>query len=483
MQMLNLFVRSVVVFCVLVSRRGLTLGMAVHQNMPTMMNFSIYGGGWRLPRRQNPPPGVDLGEQGVVALSRRERMLEEGVSILDSRESLVFTTARESIGVVELANIQWLHVPKAGTSFIGTIWGYACGRGDLPLDLNVDPKAAPDCLACYDFALMDRYPKDLFCANGVLHTDFQTQHMPMTEVMMDQGVNAVGLFRKPSQRLISAYIDGYHTQGFSDDTYLALRKQCDGKTVGCFARFPGVAGCATRMLTGKRCADDPAKYPEGIPSHIERVPDAIEALKKMTFVGITEEWDESVCLFHLMFGGVLYSDEFRDMHKGPRDQSNSWDEADLDGFVDEADEAIYDAAMVRFRDLRRQYAGGDSACARIPGATSVVEQDQEEYLMRVSSHSMLNVTGSFQLPEAHQVSTEYYDLRMDCRTAGVQCGPLQNQRSCGVCPAMRLRALPDWQGMTNSEIATHRPECSPVGSCLVNGLQMDDLFSWSYTIP
>lgn len=455
-------------------------------------------------RRQNPFPGADA--TAAEGLAKQDRLLEEGVGVLELGRQFLYVDGAKSSSLFDLQNIQWLHIPKAGTSFISTIWGYACGRGDLPLDLNVDPKAAPDCLSCYDFALMDRYPKDMFCAEGVLHPSFQTQHKPMTGADMDEGVSAIGLFRKPAQRLISAYIDGYHTQGFSEQSYVALRNQCDGQTVACFARFPGVAGCSTRMLTGKRCAEDPADYPGGMPSPVELVPEALKALNKMKFVGITEEWDESVCLFHLMFGGVLYSDEFHDVHQGPRDRSNVWDEQELAGFVDEADEAIYQAALLRFRSLRRMYAGGDSACARITGAGSYaggesflrvngdlmhsgnISSTMFEAAGASSGNSLLhagNLTGT--MPEAagasSRIAASYsraVDYRADCQSAGVQCGPWLNQRHCGVCPAMRLRFMSEYYSLTNLEMPSHRPVCSADGVCVSNGQPVAELFGWTY---
>jgi len=47
----------------------------------------------------------------------------------------------------------------------------------------------------------------------------------------------------------------------------------------------------------------------GIAAHILQsdTAKAVATLNKMSFVGLTEEWDESVCLFHLMFAlATLY---------------------------------------------------------------------------------------------------------------------------------------------------------------------------------
>merc|ERR1719254_60533 len=85
----------------------------------------------------------------------------------------------------------------------------------------------------------------------------------------------------------------------------------------------------------------------------------------MAFVGLTDRWDESVCLFHLMYGQRLDASEFKDEHHSRfrHDTSSQWNEIELGGFVDEADEQIYAAAVKRFNELvHRHTAGGGSAC-------------------------------------------------------------------------------------------------------------------------
>ena len=107
-----------------------------------------------------------------------------------------------------------------------------------------------------------------------------------------------------------------------------------------------------------------------LPDPMDRVDDAIANLEKLAFVGITEEWDESICLFHLMFGGRLHAGEFKNVHPGyGKEDLEEYPGDDFAGFVDEADEAIYLAAKARFEKLRHRYTGGgSSACAHISGA-------------------------------------------------------------------------------------------------------------------
>ena len=78
---------------------------------------------------------------------------------------------------------------------------------------------------------------------------------------------------------------------------------------------------------------------------------AVAGIAMMRFVGLTEEWDESVCLFHRMFGGRVNPAEFKDFHPHIG-KSEDYDEAELGGFVDEADELVYAAAARQFAALK-----------------------------------------------------------------------------------------------------------------------------------
>jgi len=364
---------------------------------------------------------------------------------------------------VQLGNVQWLHIPKTGTSLIATIWTYACSR-DRVLDLKVDPNATPYCGRCYDFALMDRYPRDEYCKEGALYENFATQHMPMNvEMVASEAVNYVSFFRKPSQRIYSAMLDGYHTNGFGKDTRRELYQQCDPRNgtraqhAACFARFPGIAGCATRMLTGLPCAFDCMRASAGGGGSCEdaaadlknRVELAITNLEKLAFVGITEEWNESICLFHLMFGGRLHQDEFKNVHHGRAfDDSagtgDEYDAADLDGFVDEADEVVYMAAKARFDKLRATYTdGSSSACALINGASE-----------------------SAGLPST------------DCKGLGIQCGEVAGDvaADCGECPALKLKFTDQYSKSDSRFLSQVRPSCNQ-GQCVVS-VDIASLFDW-----
>ncbi|CAK0809223.1 unnamed protein product [Prorocentrum cordatum] len=332
-----------------------------------------------------------------------------------------------------LHQLQWLHIPKTGTSFIATIWNYACGQEGLPLDLYVDAWYTAACGNCYDFAVMDRYPKRIYCDPGVLSSRFQTQHRPLEQEWFSAD-NVVGFFRRPSQRLISGHRDKLHASGFTERVKKRLVESCMTRGAGCYARFPGIAGCSARMLAGSTCADasaiDDPRWDHG-QSYVDT---AVTNVARLQFVGVTEDWDESVCLFHRMFGGRVNPAEFKDFHSHPG-KHGDYDEAELDGFVDAADELVYAAAARRHSALRARYVDGESAC--------------EGIVARAGADG-----GGASRADA-----------LSCGARGVQCGHLEGLLDCGECP--RHRAPPGTA-----------PACTAGGVCTVEGRNMSERFAW-----
>ena len=81
------------------------------------------------------------------------------------------------------------------------------------------------------------------------------------------------------------------------------------------------------------------------------------------FVGLVERWEESVCLFHKLMGGLPSAQEMKDIHPGvgKRDESQLYDESRVlaAGWHDEADEALYAEAQVVFEWQRKRAARGE----------------------------------------------------------------------------------------------------------------------------
>merc|ERR1719436_1784591 len=103
-----------------------------------------------------------------------------------------------------------------------------------------------------------------------------------------------------------------------------------------------VQGCTVRMLThaletGSKCGDM-SPLTEG---DMEL---ASSRLEKFAFVGLTEQWDLSICLWRAMFGGLCYGSDLSNTRLAPGRSTPLHDVSVLDGFVDHIDGELYSKA-------------------------------------------------------------------------------------------------------------------------------------------
>ena len=122
-----------------------------------------------------------------------------------------------------------------------------------------------------------------------------TGHSPIPKTLTSSR-RGVLLLRNPLHRLRSAH-KFYHAVGMNATQ--RVRLQQEARTVKEYAEFPGIAGCQTKMLSGRNCAS-----PQTL------TPDDLRAAKRVlrrgySFVGLTEFYNESVCLFHAQHGGEV----------------------------------------------------------------------------------------------------------------------------------------------------------------------------------
>ena len=105
----------------------------------------------------------------------------------------------------------------------------------------------------------------------------------------------VMMVRDPRKRLWSAYNFGLHAYGLSYRRELLVKAATTPKQ---YVEFPGIKGCQVKMLNGIHCARD-------VPVTREMVDHALAVVDKAAFVGITELWNDCMCLFSAMYGGPL----------------------------------------------------------------------------------------------------------------------------------------------------------------------------------
>merc|ERR1712166_1729650 len=118
--------------------------------------------------------------------------------------------------------------------------------------------------------------------------------------------NFFGMFRNPQKRMWSSW------------------KQfgAEGEDAGTYGEK--IRGVSTKMLAGQAYGLQ-CTWERRWGCEKQMIPDTPTALKRLDgfkFVGLTEEWDLSICLFHAMFGGECEESEFANMRPSKRSKTD-----------------------------------------------------------------------------------------------------------------------------------------------------------------
>jgi hypothetical protein len=269
-----------------------------------------------------------------------------------------------------MTDAYWIHVPKAGTSFLNALLrlcpGYPRCARLKPTDTMTDFYAA--------------YPPWHWCpetfANQSVWLD--RGHTGLNQELLRRGQKGLLMVRQPEQRIISGYWQR-HERGLKVPTMHSMvgptRIRLPNGTWQYKSELDyahSVQGCVVRMLTrpGVSCGTPP------LPS-VAAVSLAISRLHShFLFVGLTEQWGRSICLLHLTLGlGACDADELLNTRPGVAAASSSgapppganssvpWhDTSPLGSFRDPFDGPVYAAAVKLFERRVRQYDASDEQC-------------------------------------------------------------------------------------------------------------------------
>lgn len=219
-----------------------------------------------------------------------------------------------------LLPLVWLHVPKTGSSFATTLAHFGCPK--IPADVKVKEVTWKNPFNKSDIAMpfSQQYAITSWCPNAFAR--FESGHAPVPP--WAQLEHVVTMFRDPKYRLVSGYFHNYH-----DCPHLRKRFFCPGENLNCNYLFRTpmwrqmerlgeyhkcTSNCQAQMLTGNNCGVTPGGKKR--PSEKDLEPLALAAVDRMGFVGLTEQWPLSVCLFHARFGGTCYKASFNNVRKG-----------------------------------------------------------------------------------------------------------------------------------------------------------------------
>merc|ERR1719401_3356175 len=155
------------------------------------------------------------------------------------------------------------------------------------------------------------------------------------------------MMRNPEQRLISEYNMYGQKRGWS------LREFAE--------KFGG--GAVKQLTMNVNVIEGRPLVSLDTPTSAQ-VREAIDMLYDgFAFVGITEQWALSVCLFRVMFGGQCVASDFANVRPGENASSSYYDTSELFGWVDVWDGPLYAEAVLMFKSTLTVYGVDASSCS------------------------------------------------------------------------------------------------------------------------
>jgi hypothetical protein len=291
-----------------------------------------------------------LGNALDTALDHGTNKGKEGASNHTPASALQLQVYMEPPSKVE--PIFYVHVPKAGSSFATSILHLACGD-EVNEDVTVRNPS--------DFS-------DVVSSCGSRHISrFWGGHHPLPKSFLEddeQLSKVVVMIRPARQRIISGYFNNLHDcfplqyKLRVDENGLpwknARHRHIDPSILMKYAKC--TERCAVNMLSGRQCS---AKG-----SH-EDLPRAVSRLPKLGFVGLTNHWELTVCLWHAKFGGKCLPAEFKNLRPGSHTHGGTYNESSFESSFRPADDTIYEAAAELFAKEMVQYGVNPRSCAEI----------------------------------------------------------------------------------------------------------------------
>eukprot|EP00908_Phaeocystis_cordata_P002428 Transcript_12636.p1 GENE.Transcript_12636~~Transcript_12636.p1 ORF type:complete len:453 (+),score=59.97 Transcript_12636:1586-2944(+) len=265
-------------------------------------------------------------------------------SILRSRAQLHAEATREQRTRLKRAlPLVWVHVPKAGSAFVNTLMHH----------VGICPQW-PSCgtlLPGEDvYSMFATYNHSILCEDA-----FPADYSPPGHDSAGPALTAHGadhgaiMIRQPEQRTLAAHTSGWPVPSMSRDLPLATYANVTaGCTVKMISRTP--KSFAKRGDQNNFCAFDDTAPTD---SEVEL---AISRLRDFAFVGLAEQWDASICLFHAQFGGSCHDFESPHTQPGEAHQASEQKLRDVSEVPrDPFDGTLYAAAENIFRGRLRKY--------------------------------------------------------------------------------------------------------------------------------
>lgn len=238
-----------------------------------------------------------------------------------------------------LKPVFWLHIPKTGDSWLNVL---LANKGLCPLMPDDAYPSDSDAAGNIVFNLLPTY-----CPGGM--SEHISWHVALGAIYPDVKGHIVGLFRQPEQRIISHYYMGVDNGLLNPESTSVLDYAKD------------TAGLQFQYLLAqtKETIGEAPPSPANVALAKQRIREGF------AFVGLTDEWDLSVCLFHAKFGSECQALEFSNIHAGSMANSSTlYDTSELHGWVDAIDSDIFEQASQIFMGDMVRFGVNSLSCAR-----------------------------------------------------------------------------------------------------------------------
>jgi hypothetical protein len=250
----------------------------------------------------------------------------------------------------------WLHTPKTGSSFATTLAHFGCPS--IPENVIVKEVSwqNPFNNSKFERPFDQQFPLSQWCNGSFQH--FVSGHSPV----WGQYQHVVSMFRNPKKRMLSGYFHNFH-----DCPSLRERYGCANENNNCMYMYSKpfwllksrirkysecTSGCQVHMLTGNECGVMGSQIKNQV-NETDALSNALSAIDTLGFVGLTEEWPLSVCLFHVRFGGSCYKASFINVRPGKSIHRYDTILGKIGSWNIGPDEVLYNATVDRFwKDIK-----------------------------------------------------------------------------------------------------------------------------------
>lgn len=303
-----------------------------------LLLFSLLSLQWPLmfkPLVLKPPPQLTMiFDKEIVSISRPYPDDPK-----HDRSTTHDTFSARLYGGENITHVKWLHIQKTGTSFFSAVYSTFCPR------VFIEHPELKSKASLSDRDTVKKYPVDEWCDVEFMNPKAPGWHLPMPKEGLGKEWVTLTMLRHPAERLFSAYRFNRHGSKIKNDN----------QTFENFIREPQIPNCQTKMISGYECYGEFRRVPRNLNSSV-----AVERIKSNSFFfGLTERWNESMCLFHRWYGGSVESFELINMRPTKTKQTDDFQMPK--GYFD-LDFELYEQALIIF-----QQRLVEAKCTLVPG--------------------------------------------------------------------------------------------------------------------